>query len=385
MTRILDVLASLALVLVLLISGSAHIRAEVIGFRSIPDLVAEADVILVGWIATVEDGSDAARVDVVITSPDLLKGTVPVGPARLSAPASILSGRDKELNGKYVLAFAKHHAGDSGKLELVSAREGGQFPLENRIFVADSTPAAPVIARADGDSPLQMVIKELATIEAHSASDHILSYLMPLAWNRVEEDIVSKVFRAMRQRGSAEDFNRGTIGLVAQGGLEGLECLNAAGLRGRTDLDKALSLLERFYRSTDPRGVEILSDWLQPSSPVKIRMAAAGALSRIHTAEAMVFLGPALYDSDFQIRWRVIGGFSMFANNVPIGGAGPGRTAWPFRTESTITHSVNDEGVVRSKEEYYLDFWRGWWTDNRDRIEKMAAGSVSLSDANSDR
>lgn len=105
MTGMLIIFTRLALVSALFISGSARVSAEVIGFRSVLDLVADADVIVVGWIATVDDGGDAGRVDVVITSPDVLKGALPVGPARLSVPADDISDRGKELNGRYVLAF----------------------------------------------------------------------------------------------------------------------------------------------------------------------------------------------------------------------------------------------------------------------------------------
>ncbi|MDA1315788.1 MAG: HEAT repeat domain-containing protein, partial [Acidobacteria bacterium] len=150
--------------------------------------------------------------------------------------------------------------------------------------------------------------------------------------------------------------------------------LDAARAQG-AQVDGVFSQLERVYASTDPKGVEILARWLQPGSPDHVRAAAAAALSRIHTPSAVMVLGPALRDPDFQVRWRAIGGLANFANNIPIGGVGPSADPWPFRTDDTMRYLVNSE-EIRDKEDFYLDFWRAWWSENQGAVQALADGAA---------
>jgi hypothetical protein len=90
-----------------------------------------------------------------------------------------------------------------------------------------------------------------------------------------------------------------------------------------------------------------------------------------------MILGPALNDGDFEIRWRAIGGVSMFANNVPIGGAGPAAGDWPYRTENTLRLSVFDRNLVQKDEQHDLEFWRRWWDENRVAIANFVAAEAS--------
>ena len=110
-------------------------------------------------------------------------------------------------------------------------------------------------------------------------------------------------------------------------------------------------------------------------TPFSVASLAAAALAMIHTPEAVMVLGPALYDSDFQIRWRAIGGLGMFANNFPIGGVGPGPGPAPFLTEDTIRFSINSPDV-KDKENQYLAFWKSWWSENREAVEKMTTNAT---------
>jgi len=199
-----------------------------------------------------------------------------------------------------------------------------------------------------------------------------LPYLLPLAWSGVEPDVTAAAFRAIRRSGP-KGLISGTTGLVALGGVEGLESLEGPEIQGRPELQHIVLEVERFYRSPSAKGTEILSRWLQSGQPVNKRHAAAGALARIHTPGAILALGIALNDSDFDMRWRAIGGLSMFANNVPVGGAGPAPGAWPFRTGDSARFSVFDKYLVQKDEQRYLAFWRRWWDENHSAISNLAA------------
>jgi hypothetical protein len=249
--------------------------------------------------------------------------------------------------------------------------DGNETYLEQHLLTTDSTVPQRVIAKSDSDTPIQKVVKELATIQAYSDSSDALSYLMPLAWRGAEVETTRAVFRALLQSGTKSGLVHGMTGLVALGEQEGLERLDTALLQGRNEVSTSLQLLERTYKSTDPRGVAILARWLDQGSPAAMRAAAAAALARIHTPEAILVLGPALQDTDFQTRWRAIGGLAMFANNVPIGGAGPAAGSWPFRNEDTVRFSVNSADLVARNEGYYLNFWRNWWSENRGAVAEL--------------
>jgi hypothetical protein len=363
--RMRDVVILLSVALIA--SGAA--QGGIVAYRSIIDLVTTADLIVVGEVAAVEPGPTDDSGFVQILPTEYLKGSVSGGSLRL-AYQRIGPMFRKSLKGRRVLAFASKDP-DTG-WRLVPMVDGTKTFLDQNLLAADKPVSQPLVARGDHDTPIQKVIKELVTIHTYSDSSDALSYLMPLAWQGVEADTMSVVFRAMIDSSAKNGLVPGTTGLAALGRLEGLESLDEALASGHNEVTAAAHILESHFKSTDARGVAILTRWLDRNSPAAIRAAAAGALARVHTPAAILVLGPALQDADFQVRWRAIGGLAMFANNVPIGGAGPAAGDWRFRSDDTIRFSINEEAGVAKNEDYYLNFWRGWWRENADAIAEFA-------------
>ena len=351
-----------------LVFAATVVHAGPVGYRSIPDLVAASDTIVVGQVAAIEtsEGGDAGVLVLLVSK--VLDGKAQGGPLRI-AYKQMRVGLGDSIVGKRALVFANQVSG-AADLELVPLLDGDGTYLERQVLAADFPVAGPLVAGAPQDTTIQKVIKEMVTIQVHSNSSNAMVHLMSLAWSGKEQPTLRRAFQAMRQSAAANGLALGTTGLVGLGGLDGLESLHAARAQG-AQVDGAFDLLERFYGSSDPRGVEILEQWLNPGSPDHMRAAAAGALARVHTPAALIVLGPALRDPDFQVRWRAIGGLSMFANNIPIGGAGPSAGTWPFRTGDTIRHSVYDEELVRENENFYLDFWRAWWSENQEAVQAL--------------
>ena len=102
----------------------------------------------------------------------------------------------------------------------------------------------------------------------------------------------------------------------------------------------------------------------------ELRVAAGGALARLHTKEALPYLAKMLDSPNITMRTYAVGGLAMFANNVPVGGHEPAAGEWPYRTEGTIRHSVMSERAVAENEAFYVGFWKDWWSEHRGDLEQ---------------
>jgi hypothetical protein len=80
-----------------------------------------------------------------------------------------------------------------------------------------------------------------------------------------------------------------------------------------------LSSLRNGFRASDPVSVATLGQAAVSSSVANpFREAAAHALASIHTPAALPFLAALLDDPDDLLRIEAIGGFSAFANGLPM-------------------------------------------------------------------
>jgi hypothetical protein len=99
----------------------------------------------------------------------------------------------------------------------------------------------------------------------------------------------------------------------------------------------------------------------------EIRRSAARALRNIHTAKAVGYLAPLLYDNDYELRVEAIGGLACFANGVPVldpakpGGGMDLNKPGPYKTDETISHFAMGSSTISSREAFYLTYWRSWW------------------------
>jgi hypothetical protein len=350
----------------------SHARAAIQTYRSIFELISSADAVVVGTITNVVGQGNDENGTFVIVPTRTLAGELAAGPLQL-VYSRLAIAPDEELQGKQALVFLQRDRASGTFLLLPVVSGSSGVPLQNQILVAERPINVPLVPERAGDRPVQRVIKEVANIQAHSSRSRVPVSLVDLAPRRVEQDTLREVFMAMRDRGGASDYSEATAGLVALGDIQGLKALEEALAAGRTDLQQAVESLI-YYRDTSREGVEILAGWLDTSRPAWIRVAGASTLAQLHTPAAVEALGPALSDSDFQVRWRAIGGLAMFANNVPIGGVGPAPGPWPFRSDETIRFSINSE-EVRDREAQYLDFWMSWWREHEAAIKAMVEAS----------
>jgi hypothetical protein len=103
------------------------------------------------------------------------------------------------------------------------------------------------------------------------------------------------------------------------------------------------------------------------------RQASAHALAAIHTTAALPYLGLLLSDPDATLRAEGIGGMAAFANGLSTqtNAAVPSLAHMqlpanaPYRTSDTIAHFALGSQTIERREEFYLSFWKQWWSKNQ--------------------
>jgi hypothetical protein len=352
---------------------ASSLEGAVAGAATIPRLVAEADVIILGTVDSVEavnvPGNPGAG-RLVLSVNEVYKGNYANGLLYLSYGPVMSTGDEQTMRGDRILAFGKL-SGDGQSYVLLPTTYGPGAILRHQIIDASSAASVPAIQINVQDTPLQKVIKEIGLIQIGSTTSEGSPYLSSLPFARIEPDLTEAVFKAILASGP-QGVAVGTAGLVKMGGISGLQAADLIDIQDHPELSPIVSDIGSYNRDTSQAGFQILVRWLGPSVPAVKRAAAAGALASIHTPGAVLQLGTALNDSDFEIRWRAIGGLSMFANNVPLGGVSPAAGVWPFRSADTIKFSVFDRNVVNKDEARYLTFWRQWWDQNQGQIQTLA-------------
>lgn len=124
-----------------------------------------------------------------------------------------------------------------------------------------------------------------------------------------------------------------------------------------------------YYTNTGAQAIQTLGLITSDSSVgTDLRIAAAGALARMHTKWTLPYLAKLLDDPSSALRAMGVGGLSSFANNVPIGEHEPAPGVWRYRTDDTIAHSVFDEALIDQRQAFYVGFWKDWWIQNQGHL-----------------
>ena len=169
----------------------------------------------------------------------------------------------------------------------------------------------------------------------------------------------------------SNDARLKTIGLKArlrQGDLAALAEVRASvkDVANYTGAARVTEAIRFYFLNEEPAAVKILGELLvAEDASIELRNAAATALARLHSKEALPYLAKMLESPNITMRTYAVGGMAMFANNVPVGGHHPAPGDWKYRTEETIRHSALDERLVSENEAFYVGFWMDWWSQHR--------------------
>lgn len=349
-----------------------NLPAPVEGVPSLIDLVKNSDVIVAGTCIEVEviDGNAKLHIQPI----SIFKGELPVAVAVFSVPLVRYDSHSDirgALRGKDLILFGNAGAYPN---EWSAVRTSVFSPLVNTLIVSPAG-VQDFLPDLQAESPLQKTIKAVAAAHWRNPGHRTLELLIPLSWRRVETEFLEKIFE--------EYIASGDPGLM-QTGLGGITMLGQPLAVFKTDEmlrtlpEKAaaeqVASLEMHYDSDsdDADALKIIMGWMQSDNPA-VRAGAAGILARLRSPSCILLLGDALFDPEFEVRWRAIGGLSAFANHVPRKSMAPAPGPWALRTEDTIAHSVFSRDAVAAKESHYLDFWRDWWRENRAAVVSLAS------------
>ncbi len=226
------------------------------------------------------------------------------------------------------------------------------------ILLPDSS--APAVQPAPTSSLRERVLLEvMGGLEAGPAKHYGGGIDVVAEYQEAPTPLVRSVFQSWLNADTSWQVADGLQALLAEGDLTALSRVaSSPALRTGTVQAGAFKGLRFYFKNADPAAVSLLGQLAgDTSNSSALRIAAASALARIHTRQALPFLAGFLDSSDLDMRILGVGGLSMFANNVPIGSHEPAAGEWPWRTEDTIAHSAMSGSNAA--------FWKSWWTANQ--------------------
>jgi hypothetical protein len=334
-----------------------------------------AEVIVLGDIVNTLEAGRAGGQEVVFQQVKTLRGDDTKTQARLEV--SQARGFTREGTGTVrVLLFGSQDVFSSQKR---MAKIGTSFDTEEttQLLLLPGPSVDGAVFHEDGDSATDKVIAILgnATLIEPSQTIYSHSYLYSLCWDQKSRPKITKIYLVLSESSQQLVRLRGAEGLIMLSNQKGLTTLDGmSGAFSDAQLAFALKQLAVSYREGDRTSIAILAQWLQQATSAGRRRAAAHALANIKTSNAALVLSEYFDDPDPEIRWRVIGGISGFANGLGEPGTVPLDHANRFRTAQTMSFSRFGSFQDASEEVRYIAFWKGWWARNAEEIAQLAEG-----------
>jgi len=334
--------------------GARLLPGAIMGTESLDKLLAASDTIVVGSI--VQGTVSGTAVTGSIQVERVLKGNWRTGQVigvagTISQPSPTRTVADER--GIFFLA-----GNGSGPVRLVSVTSG--FLLDERFLFLPLPDASSPADPPASSSPRERVLLEiLAGMEAGTLK-RPGGFIEPeFEYRAAPTPAARTVFRRWLTSGSQRLVASSLQALLAEGDTTALARVSTdPALRRVAAEAHAFDGLKGYFKNTDPAAVRALGELAgDNSNSMELRIAAASALARIHTRQALPFLAQLLDSPDVNLRVLGVGGLSMFANHVPIGSHEPAAGDWPWRTEETIAHS----GMEGSN----VGFWKSWWAANQ--------------------
>lgn len=343
----------------------------VVAHNSVLRLITSGDAIVVGTAKAMVVGDTASA---TITVEKVLKGSIESG-ALVSAMWTVSQlprapvNNVRSVHGLFFLRDA-----GNGEWRLMPVVAGGGWfntSEETPATVPTDIAAAAAASLPANPSVVDRVALELVTAVESGGSSSFLNILS------VAREMPSPVFNAAFRR-------------FVAGGKTPLVCIGAAGLLLVGDPAVPIAIRDNYpawssmpgwrwvilqmmqsYVTTDSQALTALGSLATNEKvPAELRIAAATALAAIHSPQTLEFLAPLLDDPNTKLEAAAVGGLSMFANNVPVRGHEPAAGPWKYRTDDTMAHSVFDEGVIRQRGAYYIQFWKDWWVQNQSSLSQ---------------
>lgn len=343
----------------LCIAAVGLLPAPIAGTRSLDELVADSDSIVVGSV--VQGKAAGTSVTVSVQVERSLKGNLATG-AVLTATGIVGAPSPTRAISRERGIFFLANAG-TGPMRLVPVTSG--FVLDERfLFVPLPDASSPAAAPSASSSVRDRVLLEILGGVAAGPLKQPGGFIDPESEYRVNPTpLVRSAFQAWLTSDSPELVASAMQALLPEGNPTALSGLAGDAAMRSSAPPGTFNGLKWYFASTDPAAVGLLGQFVaDTTNSLDLRVAAASALARVHTRQALLFLAGLLDDPDLDLRRCAVGGLSMFANNVPIGSHEPAAGAWPWRTDETIAHSAMDAANA--------GFWKSWWAANQSALSQ---------------
>jgi len=334
---------------------------------SIAGLITASDAVVTGTATgTLTGGTASATISVekVLkgspTSGSVLHATWPVSPG-LTTPA----GSSSTVHGLFYLRQT-NTAGEWTALPVMLG--SGWFNIVEPIptTVPSSIVTATAASLPANPSVFDSVAVELVTV-VESGNGSLYPDLVTTALE-MPSPVFDAAFRRFVGGGVPALVCTGAAGLLAEGdaAIPGTVLKNYAAWSSMVNWPRVILEMATAYVSADSQALATLGSLATGEKiPTDLRVAAGTALAAIHAPASLQALASLLDDPNVDLEAAAVGGLSMFANNVPVRGHGPAAGPWKYRSNDTIEHSAFDEGLIRNRGPYYLQFWKNWWTQNQ--------------------
>ena len=354
--------------LIVTLVASLALFAPVSAPQSVVKLTKDAEAIIIGTLTQVAYANDTLTFTINVERS--IKGDLREGSAHSVIWRDALRSRPHLAGPRSTrgLLFLKR---DSGGLWALLPAFGGYIGDVQRLyygFPATSTP--PASARAL--PPLDRVMAELLTaVEAGGLDPRGGIVDLPRTYRAAPSPAIRAMLVRFADHPSSELRMISLRALLAEGNVAALARVEreqvqlTSDFNGRTLVDD----LAQDFANPDRAAIQILGRMATSETGTSpFREAAAKALARMHTKDSLPFLALLLDNASLPLKTFAVGGFAMFANNVPIGSHHPAPGDWPYRTDETIAHSAMSETAISTREAYYVGFWKSWWLQNRDQL-----------------
>jgi len=301
------------------------------------DLTKNSDMIVSGEVLSLQEaGSTTIRVNSSEIRSHILAGRIHVarvlkGETRspelsfqFYAPEVFVGWRSAELHTFAVFFF---RARPTGNFEFTSPYHPFALAIPGT-SVAGSTPIDRVIAEIDG-----AVASPTTSVEQKLTALFFLSRSRSAASNAALRSVLQYAEPRLRLTAAAA--------LLERNDISGLALAAEALLHGSPGMSEVISHNLAYAIGEgvkDPKAIPALTKLLNSRDP-ELRRAAASALMRTQSSEAIGPLLAALGDSDFDVRYYSVVGLAEIT----------GQTDWRPNREAFL-----------ADQETYLRHWRGW-------------------------
>ena len=325
--------------------------------RSLDGLIAASDGIVVG--AIVQGSATGTSIALSIQVERALKGRWAAG-AIVAAAGTMSEPSPTRAITRQRGIFFLANAG-TGPMRLVPAMSG-VLPDEMFVFLPLPDASVPAAQPTANSSTRERVFLEILGGMEAGPPKRIGGFVDVLAeYHAAATPAIRAVLRSWLASGSPGLAATALRGLLAEGDVNALSLVATDPiLRASAAQAGAFNGLKWYFNNADPAAISLLGKLASDDSNGEdLRVAAAAALARVHTKQALPILAQLLGGPDPPLRAYAVGGLSMFANHVPIGSHEPAAGDWPWRTTETIAHSA----MAGSDDQ--VQFWKNWWGTNR--------------------